>query len=135
MKRLYRSGLSLITAIIAVAIVCSAQQSPLNSNSTATYYSGTTTNAKAVSWDDPVIVDGRILRLRDVWSLVSALADNSVALNLRIPERQTPVSSLPAPLLPMASQRCGSQVGPLPNPACSQLQLKHPTSATKPRPD
>ena len=133
MKTLYRLGLPLLIFVtLCSTTVCLAQQSLQPKESTPSRFSGATTNAKAVTWDDPVVLDGRILRLRDVWGIASALANNSGELSLRIPATQTPANFSPVPPLPTANQSCESPIGPVLNPACQQRQSGDPKSQSKP---
>ena len=122
MKLLYCFSLFLLFAFLSVFAV--SQQTP----TTLIVNSGTTVNAKAVSWDEPVAVDGRVVRLRDLWVLASVLSSSSsMEPSLRIPVMQSPVSSAPDSRPPLATQRCvAGQDGTASSPECSQPVSKHP---------
>src|ERR1700691_3303127 len=125
MKQLFRAGLCLFVPSASIA-VCQGTSSTPASN--LVVHSGKTVNAKAVSWDDPVVVDGRVLRLRDLWMLPSVLSlSSSEEQNLRIPVMRTPVSSSPDSQPPQANQHCASvQAGSATSPGCSRPESSNP---------
>ena len=113
------SGLPLLVVLLSLSALSQGTKSQEPNTSGLVSFSGATTNAKAASWDDPIVVDGRVVRLRDVWVSASGLSGNSTALNLRIPEKKTPAVSEPTPQPPTASQksRIGEEAPAIPTTA------------------
>jgi hypothetical protein len=77
----------------------------VGASSSLVIYSGKTSNAKAVTWDDPVAVDGRVMRVRDLWLLASAFSSSSSQeQNPHIQGKHNPEGSAPTAQPPKANQ-------------------------------
>ena len=126
MNTLYRSGLLLLIGVMPVIVFSQDTKAQGDKGSGLVSFSGITTNAKAVSWDDPVSLDGRVVRLRDLWVLASGLSDSSAALNLHIPATKTPAGSELTPQPPKANQRCADHPDSASGSACLPLQPNNP---------
>ncbi len=143
MSRLVIALFGLYALMSVCATAQEASQTPKHNSVNATehmqvsdslvVHSGATTNAKAVSWDDPVAVDGTVVRVRDLWLLATAPSSGSLPeQHLRNPERRSPEAVPQVHQQQKANQRCGAGSAGAYAPECSQAESENPKSQTTP---